>query len=46
MGRYASVSAGSGGAIVGTYEDPVMFEHVRASLAAIGSRTIKPLMTE
>jgi glucuronokinase len=34
--------AGSGGAIVGTYDGEAMFESVRASLAAIGSRTIKP----
>src|SRR5262249_32653307 len=33
--------AGSGGAIVGTYQDEAMFERLRASLAAIGSRTIK-----
>jgi glucuronokinase len=32
--------AGSGGAIVGTYQDEAMFERLRASLAAIGSRTI------
>jgi len=34
--------AGSGGAIVGTYDGEEMFERVRGSLAAIGSRTIKP----
>jgi glucuronokinase len=34
--------AGSGGAIVGTYQDEAMFERVRDSLAAIGSRTVKP----
>src|SRR5258706_11437579 len=34
--------AGSGGAIVGSYDDDAMFERVRASLAAIGSRTVKP----
>jgi glucuronokinase len=34
--------AGSGGAIVGTYEDEAMFEQVRDRLAAIGSRTVKP----
>lgn len=34
--------AGSGGAIIGTYEAEPMFDRVRASLAAIGSRTIKP----
>ena len=36
--------AGSGGAIVGTYEGEPMFERVRESLAAIGSRTVKPLV--
>jgi glucuronokinase len=34
--------AGSGGAIVGTYDGEAMFERVRKSLAEIGSRTIKP----
>ena len=34
--------AGSGGAIVGTYEGEAMFDRVRDSLAAIGSRAIKP----
>jgi glucuronokinase len=34
--------AGSGGAIVGTYDGEAMFDRVRASLAAIGSRTVKP----
>jgi glucuronokinase len=34
--------AGSGGAIVGTYADDAMFERLRASLASIGSRTIRP----
>jgi galactokinase/mevalonate kinase-like predicted kinase len=37
--------AGSGGAIVGTYEDEAMFEQVRDRLAAIGSRTVKPLVS-
>jgi glucuronokinase len=37
--------AGSGGAIVGTYEDEAMFERVRRALAAIGSKTIKPIVT-
>jgi glucuronokinase len=37
--------AGSGGAIIGTYRDEAMFERVRASLAAIGSRTIKLQVT-
>ena len=34
--------AGSGGAILGTYSGEAMFATVRDSLAAIGSRTIKP----
>jgi glucuronokinase len=34
--------AGSGGAILGTYEGGAMFETLRARLAAIGSRTVKP----
>jgi glucuronokinase len=34
--------AGSGGAIIGTCESEAMFEEVRASLAAIGSLTIRP----
>jgi glucuronokinase len=34
--------AGSGGAIVGTFDGEPMFERVRDSLAAIGSRTVKP----
>jgi glucuronokinase len=37
--------AGSGGAIVGTYDSETMFETLRDSLAAIGSRTIKPQVT-
>jgi glucuronokinase len=37
--------AGSGGAIVGTYRAESIFESVKASLAAIGSRTIKPLVS-
>jgi glucuronokinase len=37
--------AGSGGAIVGTYEGEAMFEQVRDRLAAIGSRTVKPLVS-
>lgn len=36
--------AGSGGAIVGTYEDEAMFGKLRAALAAIGARTIKPVL--
>jgi glucuronokinase len=34
--------AGSGGAIIGTYRGEAMFEDLRARLAAIGSRIIKP----
>jgi len=34
--------AGSGGAIVGTYDGNGVFDRVRESLSAIGSRTIKP----
>ena len=34
--------AGSGGAILGTYDGDAMFATLRARLAAIGSRTIKP----
>jgi glucuronokinase len=37
--------AGSGGAIVGTYDGDAMFARVRASLAAIGSRTVRPQVT-
>jgi galactokinase/mevalonate kinase-like predicted kinase len=33
--------AGSGGAIVGTYQDDATFDRVRAALATIGSRTIR-----
>jgi len=42
----SSKFAGSGGAIVGTYDSETMFENVRASLAAIGSRTIKPHVSD
>jgi glucuronokinase len=38
--------AGSGGAIVGTCDSQSRFEDVRTSLAAIGSRTVRPLITE
>ena len=34
--------AGSGGAIVGTYEDDAQFERLKASLAKIGTVTLKP----
>jgi glucuronokinase len=38
--------AGSGGAIIGTYDDDAMFERVRSAMAGIGCRTIKPIVTE
>ncbi len=38
--------AGSGGAIIGTYQDETMFEALCANLAEIGSRTIKPQIIE
>lgn len=38
--------AGSGGAILGTYDGETMFANVRDSLAAIGSRTIKPQVSD
>ena len=34
--------AGSGGAIVGTYEDEAQFERLKSDLAAIGSVALKP----
>ena len=34
--------AGSGGAIVGTYEDEAQFERLKSDLASIGTVTIKP----
>jgi glucuronokinase len=37
--------AGSGGAIVGTYDGDAVFERVRAGLSAIGSRTVRPQVT-
>jgi galactokinase/mevalonate kinase-like predicted kinase len=37
--------AGSGGAIVGTYDTEATFDNLRRRLAAIGSRTIKPQVT-
>jgi glucuronokinase len=37
--------AGSGGAIVGTYEDEAMFARLTARLAEIGCRTVKPLIS-
>ena len=38
--------AGSGGAIIGTYDGDEMLSALRARLAAMGSRTIKPLVVE
>jgi glucuronokinase len=38
--------AGSGGAIVGTYRSDTIFESLRARLAAAGSRTISPQVSE
>jgi glucuronokinase len=34
--------SGSGGAIVGTYEDVKMFKNLKAALAEIGAEVIKP----
>ena len=34
--------AGSGGAIVGTYEDESQFARLSAALSAIGCQTIRP----
>lgn len=36
--------AGSGGAIIGTYEDESMFEELKAALARIPCHTIKPII--
>jgi galactokinase/mevalonate kinase-like predicted kinase len=44
--RASAKFAGSGGAILGTYSGEAMFATVRDSLAAIGSRTIKPLVRD
>jgi glucuronokinase len=38
--------AGSGGAIIGVYQDDAMFDKLCDRMAEIGSRTIKPLVTE
>lgn len=38
--------AGSGGAIVGTYEDDEHFERLSAALSEIGCRTLKPVIVE
>jgi glucuronokinase len=37
--------AGSGGGIVGTYTDAAMLDRLRTALAAIGSKTIVPIVT-
>lgn len=37
--------AGSGGAIIGVYRDEAMFKQICDRMAAIGSRTIKPMVT-
>ena len=36
--------AGSGGAIVGIYEDEAQFERLKADLAAIGTTVFKPVI--
>ena len=36
--------AGSGGAIIGTYDGEAIYDRVRERLAAIGSRTVKPML--
>jgi glucuronokinase len=38
--------AGSGGAVIGIYRDEAMFEKLRDRMAEIGSKTIKPVVTE
>jgi len=38
--------AGSGGAIIGVYRDEAMFKEISARMAEIGSKTIKPIVTE
>ena len=38
--------AGSGGAIIGVYRDEAMFKDLSRRMAAIGSDTIKPVVTE
>jgi glucuronokinase len=37
--------AGSGGAIIGVYRDETMFKELCDRMAAIGSDTIKPIVT-
>lgn len=36
--------AGSGGAIVGTYEDDAQYEKLKTKLASIGGTTFKPII--
>jgi glucuronokinase len=38
--------AGSGGAIIGAYRDEAMFERIRDKMAAIGCKTIKPIIAK
>ena len=38
--------AGSGGAIIGIYRDEAMFNEISKRMADIGSKTIKPIVTE
>ena len=38
--------AGSGGAIIGIYRDEKMFDDICERMAAIGSKTLKPIVTE
>jgi galactokinase/mevalonate kinase-like predicted kinase len=38
--------AGSGGAVVGLYADDAQFEKVRAALAEVGSRTVRPRVAD
>jgi glucuronokinase len=38
--------AGSGGAIIGVYRDEAQFDAIREALAAIGSKTIRPLVAQ
>jgi glucuronokinase len=34
--------AGSGGAIIGTYSDPAVFERLKAAMTALGCRLFRP----
>jgi glucuronokinase len=38
--------AGSGGAVIGVYRDEAMFNEIYDRMAAIGSRVIRPVVTE